>query len=548
MAKTKISKALDKIKTSKRKKGSQASPEGEHYSEMRDKKQKAKPVGNRFKGLGDYKKPTKEQVAADKKKPAGKRKIYFENRADKSDKSPAKKIRRGGKLFNAGGPASIANDVHNSPTAIEVQNTFAKGGTTANLQWHGISDTASASLFDNGLVIREIKGTDGGYAVLYSVGGNAYTESLFKESDVSRLVKGDSWASESQIESFFSYVFGESAGGVDEFLNLPFVEQVTMLYQFFGYVDMFGTPLSKLTKAEAEKILANKYKKGGKMYNAGGPVLPEDGTQADVFENGGHLTDDQIRAGEILSILGGSRRLSAMIGAHTFIARPDGVSFKIKNPKINYIKITVNGMDLFDVEFGKIRGMDYKVVAKEEGLYNNMLKEAIEKQTGMYLTLEDGGAVNDVSIEAPVVNEQVIDEPPVVAVEPVIEVKTETPKQVIIPNFESAAYAENQIEFTGANLQGKQLANGDYVVLSFLYYPIWYFNAHEQLWYGNSDKYNSVTAMHISQSRPTANAEMLPTTQLLDKMNQATERYDAGGMLVRQLYPLTFDNTTIAHQ
>ena len=96
----------------------------------------------------------------------------------------------------------------------------------------------------------------------------------------------------------------------------------------------------------------------------------------------------------ILAQLGGAGRLNAMTGAYNFIAMPNGVSFRIKNQRANYIKITLTSMDLYDLEVGRIRGDKYTVVAKSEGLYNDMLKPAIEKATGMYLSLfKEGGTI-----------------------------------------------------------------------------------------------------------------------------------------------------------
>jgi ADP-ribose pyrophosphatase YjhB (NUDIX family) len=100
-------------------------------------------------------------------------------------------------------------------------------------------------------------------------------------------------------------------------------------------------------------------------------------------------------ANEIVKQLGGMGRLNIMTGAYNFIALENGVSFRIKNPKANYIKITLTSMDLYDLEVGRIRGDKYTVVDKKEGLYNDMLKPAIEKATGMYLSLAEGGGVGD---------------------------------------------------------------------------------------------------------------------------------------------------------
>ena len=93
----------------------------------------------------------------------------------------------------------------------------------------------------------------------------------------------------------------------------------------------------------------------------------------------------------ILNQIGGINRLVAFTGAYNFVAINNGVSFRIKNPKANYIKITLNGKDLYDLEVGRIRGTDYKVVGEQSDLYYDMLKSEIEKFTGMYLSFAKGG-------------------------------------------------------------------------------------------------------------------------------------------------------------
>jgi len=112
------------------------------------------------------------------------------------------------------------------------------------------------------------------------------------------------------------------------------------------------------------------------------------------------MTDMQI-AETIVQQLGGAGRLRVMVGAYNFVAIKNGLSFRIKNQKANFIKITLNGKDLYDLEIGRFRGLNYKVVYEGEDLYNDMLKPAIEKATGMYLSLfkkggkmAEGGSVS----------------------------------------------------------------------------------------------------------------------------------------------------------
>ena len=78
-----------------------------------------------------------------------------------------------------------------------------------------------------------------------------------------------------------------------------------------------------------------------------------------------------------------------MLGAKNQIGGKDYLSFRIgRNSKgVNYIKITLTPMDLYDVEFGAIRGMNYKVKSKVSGIYADMLHQAIEDHTGMRTSL-----------------------------------------------------------------------------------------------------------------------------------------------------------------
>jgi hypothetical protein len=91
----------------------------------------------------------------------------------------------------------------------------------------------------------------------------------------------------------------------------------------------------------------------------------------------------------ILSQMGGSNRLKAMIGAQHFSFCADGaLQFKFKLcRKANYVKISLNGKDLYDMKFVKVRGTDLKEVKIINDIYNEDLKKIFEDFTGLYLTL-----------------------------------------------------------------------------------------------------------------------------------------------------------------
>ena len=102
-------------------------------------------------------------------------------------------------------------------------------------------------------------------------------------------------------------------------------------------------------------------------------------------------------AAEILSQLGGSRRLSIMIGAKNFGSANDckTLTFSFAASKVaNHIKITLNGLDLYDVEFIKVGRRNrttfetpITTVKSVENVYADDLKELFERTTGLFLSL-----------------------------------------------------------------------------------------------------------------------------------------------------------------
>lgn len=108
----------------------------------------------------------------------------------------------------------------------------------------------------------------------------------------------------------------------------------------------------------------------------------------------------------ILQQMGGSGALAAFIGAYNYVAHEDGVSFKWKAKAkngANYFRVKLNSMDLYDLEFGRLRNVmpigltaeaiekavidSYKVTKEISGVYWDQLIELFEKETGLYLTL-----------------------------------------------------------------------------------------------------------------------------------------------------------------
>lgn len=113
-----------------------------------------------------------------------------------------------------------------------------------------------------------------------------------------------------------------------------------------------------------------------------------------VYMNGGK-TEEIYIAKVILDQLGGQGKLVVMTGAYNFIALKNGVAFKLKSRKANYVKIVLNGNDLYDIEFQKLIGTKSKKIAEYNDIYFDQLIPIVEKETGMYLKLfKKGGFVS----------------------------------------------------------------------------------------------------------------------------------------------------------
>ena len=91
----------------------------------------------------------------------------------------------------------------------------------------------------------------------------------------------------------------------------------------------------------------------------------------------------------ILEQLGGNKFV-AMTGARNFGGTEDSLSMRIgrNSSNSNYLKITLNMMDLYDMEFCKLTRMGEKKSVKEyNNVYNDMMTDIFTKHTGMYTSL-----------------------------------------------------------------------------------------------------------------------------------------------------------------
>ena len=96
-----------------------------------------------------------------------------------------------------------------------------------------------------------------------------------------------------------------------------------------------------------------------------------------------------IVAETILKTLGGNK-FRLMTGAKNLAGDENSLSMRIgrNSSNSNYLKITLNSMDLYDMKFCKLtRKFEEKSVTEYSDVYNDMLTEVFEKHTGMYTKL-----------------------------------------------------------------------------------------------------------------------------------------------------------------
>lgn len=96
-------------------------------------------------------------------------------------------------------------------------------------------------------------------------------------------------------------------------------------------------------------------------------------------------------ASTILSQLGG-RKFMMMTGASNMGAGKSSLSMKIPRTKgkegsVTHVKITLNGKDLYDVEYIRIHGMKMTTVYEDNDIYCDMLRSSFETYTGLYTSM-----------------------------------------------------------------------------------------------------------------------------------------------------------------
>jgi hypothetical protein len=99
-------------------------------------------------------------------------------------------------------------------------------------------------------------------------------------------------------------------------------------------------------------------------------------------------TMNKRQGAEVIAQLGGSRFI-AMTGAKDFFLGPKGMVFKIgrNSNGINYVRISLNFMDTYDIQFLQVRKFKEKVKSEAKGVYADMIRDVFEQHTGLRTSL-----------------------------------------------------------------------------------------------------------------------------------------------------------------
>ena len=100
--------------------------------------------------------------------------------------------------------------------------------------------------------------------------------------------------------------------------------------------------------------------------------------------------EDRMRVAKtILEQLGGNK-FRMMTGAKKLAGDENSLSMRIgrNSSNSNYLKITLNSMDLYDMKFCKLtRKFEEKSVTEYKNVYNDLMRGTFTAHTGMYTSL-----------------------------------------------------------------------------------------------------------------------------------------------------------------
>jgi hypothetical protein len=446
----------------------QAKPQSQVYKTSRDKKVEAKPVGYRYKG-NNYNEPSQNVIKREMKKPREDRKIYYEVRKDKSDYDFYSKFKRGGVNQVGRQYPNYSEDMDGQKLAKPVGYRY----TDRLAKRLGVKPYA-----------RPTEAHIEKY-----LGRGIYMEKREDKTDVKPSERYISLAKGGTTKELVLLV--DSHHGV--YVPKVFLRNYDL--KTFGFNDK---DIAYFTKAFSDPSSDDYFDAYEEMESK---AITKDGSTITTADGNlwlvpkGYTYDDFFYAEGGMMARGGMNQVGRQYPNYSEdmdgqkLAKPVGYRYTDRLAKRLGVKPYARPTE---AHIEKYLG---------RGIYMERREDKTDmKPSERYISLADGGMMARGGVER-------------------------------IANRDAREYTENMIPFTANNLDAKTLSNGDYVVLSYGYYPIWYYCKAENQWYGNSTKYSVTTSKQMSQSRPSYDAKMLTRNELEQAMMKNSAKFENGGML-----------------
>jgi hypothetical protein len=515
-------------------KGGQTAPQRESYSKRGDREVKAKPAGYRFTeklanrlGKNVYAKPTPEQVS----KYSGKG-VYYENRKDKSDVKPNEYLAMGGVAQHGLREGDKIISSHGEVILIKNgDKTFIVDITNGERR-----ETKGMNI---GKVIKNPKKEDGG-DVDYAKGGNIkdeyienYMDSGFSLQVTEYMLSGQPNPSIfGYFENMYDFVSYVKENVPPQNFNVEVDSEYSRVFFKGDKEDLEEFLLALINDAKKDKPGRDEsYAKGGQTAAQRESYSKRGDREVKAKPVGYRFTDALAkRLGKSATTKPTAEQIRKYLGKGIYFEnRKDKSDIKPNEYLAKGGGIKQTRPQETDSTYSK--SIDKQVSGKPVGyrftdklakrLGKNPLTapkiSEIEKYKGKGVYFETRKNKSDINPKGKL------------AYGGVNDVNIEFARGGGVPrtsNADSKAFTENHLPFVANNLEGKTLENGDYVVLSYGYYPIWFWHKRTNKWYGNKDKFSVTTAKHISQSRPTYEAEMLSRGEMDNLMSKSIEGKD----------------------
>jgi len=515
-------------------KGGQTAPQRESYSKRGDREVKAKPAGYRFTeklanrlGKNVYAKPTPEQVS----KYSGKG-VYYENRKDKSDVKPNEYLAMGG---------VSQHGLRKGDKIVEVEGEYA-GVDNKNQHFAVDISRGERRRITNNSIGPVLKNPSKKYGgdVDYAKGGNIkdeyienYMDSGFSLQVTEYMLSGQPNPSIfGYFENMYDFVSWVKGNVPPQNFNVEVDSEYSRVFFEGDKEDLEEFLLALINDAKKDKPGRDEsYAKGGQTAAQRESYSKRGDREVKAKPVGYRFTDALAkRLGKSATTKPTAEQIRKYLGKGIYFEnRKDKSDIKPNEYLAKGGGIKQTRPQETDSTYSK--SIDKQVSGKPVGyrftdklakrLGKNPLTapkiSEIEKYKGKGVYFETRKNKSDINPKGKL------------AYGGVNDVNIEFARGGGVPrtsNADSKAFTENHLPFVANNLEGKTLENGDYVVLSYGYYPIWFWHKRTNKWYGNKDKFSVTTAKHISQSRPTYEAEMLSRGEMDNLMSKSIEGKD----------------------